>query len=829
MKRVLLLLSAWLVAAGAAWAYDVVFLPADNDSVSYPLSAISKNGVTLTFTQEMPLSAQFRVYKGHDMIVTSQVGIITRITLECTAEDTAKYGPGNFITNLPDYYWYGKTGLWSGVADCVIFHAETAQVRMTKITVTVSENGLAAPVFSPPGGTYYTIPIEVSMSCTSNGAEIYYTTDGSTPTTASTRYVAPIAVSAPLTIKAVAARDGELSDVVSATYDLIDPDQATTLADALALEPGTSIRITGPVIVLAQNKSYLFVKDETAFAQIYGDTGQTYHHGDIIPGGFVVTSGFYSGEPELISPHDFKPAIGYTPVEAEEIDDVIGHELFGHYVVVHNVQLEEDGNVITAVGENGIVYPVYCGTLGVQPPTDLSTPCDLYAIVGSYGYENTIYQLLPVSFGPGIPEQRIGFGDLPYLTGDPNNPNPEVTMGYDATVIYQSGPNLFAKDETGYGLVYGDTGHTYKMGDVIPAGFGGEVKMWSCHPEISRPTGFEPAQACVDVQPEEIKLSQVDEEHWAHYVVVRNVYFDPIDNVLRDDEGNEIPYYNRMGIFLPEDCSRTYNVYGVVESYGNKCTHELVILDWGPKPDYGVFTCLEDFYEMVPQGAVATVKLVVAYQNGVNLYVKDACDRFGLIYGNIGLTLANGDTICGRASCTTYQGQYQLSPQFGTWKFIGHGPKIEPIEIPIEDISQDMCHHYVRLVGAKIIKRDGNWYAQDETGEMLLFDKFDVEIMGWADWDQELTIADVNALIEWIITKGPACPTFNSIPDSINPNSLWDIDGFLTVYRNNLELYPVKIAHHYSSMPLPGGKYDVNQDGEVTIADVNLLIDIIFY
>ena len=54
----------------------------------------------------------------------------------------------------------------------------------------------------------------------------------------------------------------------------------------------------------------------------------------------------------------------------------------------------------------------------------------------------------------------------------------------------------------------------------------------------------------------------------------------------------------------------------------------------------------------------------------------------------------------------------------------------------------------------------------------------------------------------------------------------YDITGFLTVYRDQLEIYPVKIEHH-------GGKYvligDLNDDGELNIADVNYLIDIILY
>ena len=76
----------------------------------------------------------------------------------------------------------------------------------------------AVPTFSPVAGNYLN-PQTVSISDTTSGAVIYYTTDGSTPTTGSTVYSAAISVSASQTLKAIATAPGDsTSAAASAPY-----------------------------------------------------------------------------------------------------------------------------------------------------------------------------------------------------------------------------------------------------------------------------------------------------------------------------------------------------------------------------------------------------------------------------------------------------------------------------------------------------------------------------------------------------------------------------------------------------------------------------------
>jgi N-acetylneuraminic acid mutarotase len=89
----------------------------------------------------------------------------------------------------------------------------------------------AAPVFTPAADTY-TVAQKVKITDSMKGASIFYTLDGSTPTTASAVYSKPLTVNQSTTINAIAVATGYSSSSVSSAIFIITIAAAPTFTPA---------------------------------------------------------------------------------------------------------------------------------------------------------------------------------------------------------------------------------------------------------------------------------------------------------------------------------------------------------------------------------------------------------------------------------------------------------------------------------------------------------------------------------------------------------------------------------------------------------------------
>lgn len=160
---------------------------------------------------------------------------------------------------------------------------------------------VATPVFTPAAG-YYEEAQNVTIACATEGATIYYTTDGTEPTSASTQYTGAIAVSVTTTIKAIAYLGEEYSVVATAQYTF--PTMVENIAALYALESTEgNFRLTGDVTFVFRSDRNMYVKDATGGLLIY-DSGNKitteYSEGDVISGGIAGTISMYHGLLEYV-------------------------------------------------------------------------------------------------------------------------------------------------------------------------------------------------------------------------------------------------------------------------------------------------------------------------------------------------------------------------------------------------------------------------------------------------------------------------------------------------------------------------------------------------
>ena len=99
---------------------------------------------------------------------------------------------------------------------------------------------VATPEFSVESGAVDS-GTEVTITCATEGAKIYYTTDGSEPTASSTEYTTAISVIAAVTLKAISVKDGMNDSTVASASYLIIPTKATCVPGDFVLKDGTML------------------------------------------------------------------------------------------------------------------------------------------------------------------------------------------------------------------------------------------------------------------------------------------------------------------------------------------------------------------------------------------------------------------------------------------------------------------------------------------------------------------------------------------------------------------------------------------------------------
>lgn len=93
-------------------------------------------GIRIEISNGIVNDDRFRVYQGQTLKLTSKIGLMTKVVFTCTANGTAKYGPGNF-TGTNYTAGKGKTGTWelAAGASSLSLTASIKQVQITQMEI----------------------------------------------------------------------------------------------------------------------------------------------------------------------------------------------------------------------------------------------------------------------------------------------------------------------------------------------------------------------------------------------------------------------------------------------------------------------------------------------------------------------------------------------------------------------------------------------------------------------------------------------------------------------------------------------------------------------
>lgn len=257
-KSLVAILLVMLMAVGSLFAEEVTVTFSEQGYTNAEVvTSLSVNDLSLTFDQGTNTSSSsvpkyynagqaIRLYAGNTMTVTVDNATITAISLTFGTGDNSN----EITTNVGTY----ENGSWTGNENSVVFTVggTSSHRRIAALTVTYTTSTpepptpivVSTPTFAPEAGTY-TAAQNVTIACATEGAAIYYTLDGTTPTANSTLYENAIEITETTTINAIAFVGETASDMATATYTINvtpiepeEPEEPTVLElDSIATLP----------------------------------------------------------------------------------------------------------------------------------------------------------------------------------------------------------------------------------------------------------------------------------------------------------------------------------------------------------------------------------------------------------------------------------------------------------------------------------------------------------------------------------------------------------------------------------------------------------------
>ena len=407
-----------------------------------------------------------RVYSGgYTMTFTAPTNyVITAIAFTADGNNWEGTHTANVGTMTDSKNWAGSAN------EVTITFGGTCRIKEICVTYEELDETLpTVPTFNPVAGTYNAVQ-NVTISAEA-GTTIYYTLDGTDPTTASDVYASAIEISETTTVKAIAVKDEKVSPVATATYTINLPlttmDQIFAKATAVG-STATSVEITfGNWVVTGVKNSNAYVTDGTKGFIIY-TASHGFLAGDILSGTVSCKVQLYKGSAELTELTSTTTGLTVskggevTPIELDEegIATLTGINT-GSVIKINGTCSQ--GNIISDIRLYNTLYSFEDLTVGAK-----------YDVTGVYLLFESTKEILPRGA-----EDIVKTQDLPTATISIANISLEIEK--QATIEATITPDA-AKNTVTYTIKSGDEYITLN-GTTITAKAVGEATITATIPE----------------------------------------------------------------------------------------------------------------------------------------------------------------------------------------------------------------------------------------------------------------------------------------------------------------------------------------------------------
>lgn len=163
-----------------------------------------------------------------------------------------------------------QTGWTVTVKGKVTLFNTSLEMAQNNYLTSIEKPAGAAPAIS--GDETFLESTTVTITANQEGATVYYTTDGTTPTDKSTKYTEPITLTETTTVKAIAYLNGTASEVAEKTFTKTEPISVAKALEILAngTQTTSNVYVSGTIVEVSElstqygNASYTISDDGTS-------------------------------------------------------------------------------------------------------------------------------------------------------------------------------------------------------------------------------------------------------------------------------------------------------------------------------------------------------------------------------------------------------------------------------------------------------------------------------------------------------------------------------------------------------------------------------------